>query len=161
LKRRTAMNAKKLLVLATGLVLVLAVTACTRHDVDQPSPVGPSTLATILKISANPNVLNAGTHRQGATITASLKKYDGTPLAGRTVYFEINDAEDLRANIGFFEDRTIVATRVTDGGGNAYVTYFAPVKDEIRANCIVHIWASLPGDERTFLQEFTEIFIVR
>ncbi len=150
-----------MLILATGLVLVLAVTACTRHGVDQPSPVGPSTLATVLKISANPNVLNAGTHRQGATIVVSLVKYDGTPLAGRTVYLEINDETDKRANIGFFDGRVNVATRVTDGGGNAYITYYAPIKDEIRANCIVHIWASLPGDERTFLQEYAQIFIIR
>lgn len=155
------MNAKKLLILATGLVLILAAIACTRHSVDQPSPVGPSTLATILKISANPNVLNAGTHRQGATITANLMKYDGTPLADRTVYFEINNADDQRANIGFFDGRKTVVSAVTDGGGNAYVSYFAPLKDEIRASCIVHIWASLPGDERTFLQEYTEIFIIR
>jgi hypothetical protein len=161
LKRRTAMNIKKTIILATGLVLILAVTACTRQGVDQPSPVGPSTLATILKISANPNVLNAGTHRQGATITVSLMKYDGTPLSGRTVYLEINDATDKRANIGFFDGRDSVVSRVTDGGGNAYVTYYAPLKDEIKANCIVHIWASLPGDERTFLQEYTEIYVVR
>ncbi|HEX2694439.1 MAG TPA: hypothetical protein VHP61_01695 [Acidobacteriota bacterium] len=155
------MNTKRSLFLATGLVLVLAVTACTRNDVDQPSPVGPSTLATILKISANPNVLNAGTHRQSALITVNLTKYDGTPLSGRTVYFEINDAADKRANIGFFEGRLSTPSRVTDGGGNAYITYYAPLKTEIRANLIVHIWAELPGDERIFLEERTEILILR
>jgi len=34
------MNAKKLLILATGLVLVLAVTACTRQTSTSPPPSG-------------------------------------------------------------------------------------------------------------------------
>jgi hypothetical protein len=155
------MNANKSLILATGLVLVLALTSCTRHDIDQPSPIGPSTLATVMKVSANPNVMDAGERRRSSMIVVSLKKYDGTPIAGRAVFLEVNDATDRRAHIGYFSGDDIVATRVTDGGGNAYITYYAPVKDEIRASCIVHIWASIPGDERTFLQEYTEIFIVR
>jgi len=155
------MNAKKSLTLATGLVLVLALTSCTRHDVDQPSPVGPSTLATVLKVSANPNVMDAGIDRRSSMIVVSLKKYDGTPIAGRAVFLEVNDATDKRAHIGYFTGDDIVATRVTDGGGNAYIKYYAPVKDEIRTSTIIHIWASVPGDERTFLQEYTEIYIIR
>ena len=155
------MNAKKSLILATGLVLVLALTSCTRHDIDQPSPIGPSTLATVMKISANPNVMDAGERRRSSMIVVSLKKYDGTPIAGRAVFLEINDVTDNRAHIGYFSGDDIVATRVTDGGGNAYIKYYAPMKDEIKASCVVHIWASIPGDERTFLQEYTEIYIIR
>jgi hypothetical protein len=155
------MNAKKTLILVTGLVLVLALASCTRHDIDQPSPIGPSTLATVMKISANPNVMDAGERRRSSMIVVSLKKYDGTPIANRAVFLEINDVTDKRAHIGYFSGDDIVATRVTDGGGNAYITYYAPLKDEINASCVVHIWASIPGDERTFLQEYAEIYIIR
>ena len=155
------MNAKKLLILATGLVLALALMSCSRNDIEEPSPLGPSTLATVLKITANPNVMDAGENRRSSMIVVSLKKFDGTPLAGRAVFLEVNDATDRRAHIGYFTGDDIVATRVTDGGGNAYIKYYAPVKDELRASCIVHIWASLPGNERTFLQEYTEIFNIR
>ena len=54
------MNAKKLLTLATGLVLALALMSCSRNDIEEPSPLGPSTLATVLKVTANPNVMDAG-----------------------------------------------------------------------------------------------------
>jgi hypothetical protein len=155
------MNVKKTLILATGLVLVLAVTGCTRHGVEQPSPVGPSTLATVLKVTANPNVLNAGAHHAGTTIKASFMKYDGTPLAGRTVTFEVNDAADIRSHIGYFEDKTVVTTRVTDGGGNAYVTYYAPLKDEIHVSCVLHIWGTVAGEGSTFIQDFAEVYIIR
>ena len=85
------MKTKRVLTLALGLVLLLASSACTRHDVGTPSPVGPSSFAVLLKLSASPNVIGGGSDRQRSTISVSLKRFDGTPLAGRTVHFEIRD----------------------------------------------------------------------
>ena len=115
----------------------------------------------LLELSANPNILNAGTKRESTTIIATVKRLDGTPLPNRTVYFEINDASDKRAHIGYFEDQNPVASGVTDSDGKAYVTYFAPIKDEIRASCVIHIWASTPGEGDPFIKAFVEIFIIR
>lgn len=155
------MNVKKTLILMTGLVIALAASGCTRQGVEPPTPVGPSTLATVLKVTANPNVLNAGTQRAGTTIKASFMKYDGTPLSGRTVTFEVNDASDMRSNIGYFEGRKSVVTRLTDGGGNAYVTYLAPLRTEVHMNCVVHIWGTVAGEGSTFVQDYAEVYIIR
>ena len=115
----------------------------------------------LLELSANPNILNAGTKRESSTITATVKSLDGTPLSNRTVYFEINDDSDSRAQIGYFENKKVVISGVTDSDGIVSVTYFAPIKDEIRASLIVHIWASTPGEGDPFITEFVEIFIIR
>ena len=155
------MNAKKTIILVTGLVLVLAATACKRHAVDPPSPVGPSTLATILMVSANPNVINAGTHRTGTTITVSLKKYDGTPIAGRTVTFEIRDVNGARVNVGYFEGQVGVVSRQTDSGGNITLTYYGPLNGDILENTSVNIWATAASEGNESIENFAPIDIIR
>jgi predicted component of type VI protein secretion system len=155
------MNAKKLLILAIGLVLVLAGIACTRKGVDQPSPVGPSTLATVLKVSASPNVISAGTQRAGTTISASLKRFDGTPLADRTVYFEIRDAAFNRVYIGNFEGQTSDLSKQTDSGGNVTFVYYGPLESEIEASTSVYIWAKAAAEGNEFIEDSAQIDIIR
>jgi hypothetical protein len=155
------MDSKKLLILATGLALILAGTACKRHDVAQPSPVGPSTLATILKVSANPNVINAGTVRSGTTISASLMKFDGTPLTNRTVTFEIRDAAGNQVNVGFFEGQEFVVTRQTDGGGTISLTYYGPLDSDITDSTSVQIWATVASEGDEFIENFAPVTILR
>jgi uncharacterized GH25 family protein len=120
-----------------------------------------SSSTVLLELSANPNILNAGTQRESATIMATVKRLDGMPLSNRTVYFEINNATDQRAHIGYFEGQNPIASRVTDSNGKAYVTYFAPIKNEIGKSCVVHIWAATPGEGDPFIQTFVEVFIIR
>jgi len=120
-----------------------------------------SSSTVLLELSANPNILNAGTQRESSTIIATVKRLNGTPLSNRTVYFEINDDADKRAHIGYFEGQNPVASRVTDSDGKAYVTYFAPIKDEIKVSCVVHIWAATPGEGDPFIKKFVEVFIIR
>lgn len=155
------MDSKKRLIFATGLALVLAGTACTRHDVAGPSPVGPSTLATVLKVSANPNVINAGAVRSGTTITASLMKFDGTPLAGRSVTFEISDAAHNPINVGFFEGQRGVVTRQTDSGGNISLTYYGPLDSDIAESTSVDIWATAASEGNESIENFTPVTIIR
>jgi hypothetical protein len=155
------MKAKNTLWLMLGIALILVFPACTRHDVSSPSPTGPSTYGIVLKISASPNVLFAGDSRQSATITASLKNWDGSALANKTIYFEINDSLDRRANIGYLEGHKNLVAKMTDGGGVAYIGYYAPIKTEIKANTVVHIWATVTMEGTTFIQDFTELAILR
>jgi hypothetical protein len=155
------MNAKTTLILATGLALVLAGTACTRHDVASPSPVGPSTLATVLKVSANPNVINAGAVRSGTTISASLMKFDGTPIADRSVTFEVADDTHNRVNVGFFEGQQGVVTKRTDGGGNVSLTYYGPLDTDIAASTSINIWATAAGEGDQYIENFAPVTILR
>jgi len=154
------MRAKKYLIIAMGLALVLGA-ACKRNAVHEPSPVGPSTLATVLDVSANPNVIIAGAQHAGTTITANLRKFDGTPIVGRTVTFEVCNAAGIQVDVGFFDGHESVLTRQTDGGGNISLTYYGPLESDITASTIVNIWATAAAEGDETIQDFTPISIIR
>jgi len=143
------------------LVLLLASSACTRNEVGTPSPVGPSSFSVLLKLSASRNVIYAGDQREVATISVSLKLYDGTPLPGRTVYFEICDATHLRIDVGYFEGMEKVISRQTDGGGNITFVYQGPLNSEISANTSVYIWATAASAGNEFIEDFAQVNVVR
>lgn len=155
------MKTKRALTFALGLVLLLACSACTRHDVGTPSPVGPSSFSVLLKLSASPNVILAGGYRAGTTISASLKRFDGTPLADRTVYFEICDSSHNRVYIGYFEGQTSVLSRQTDSGGNVTFVYYGPLESEIEASTSVYIWAKAASEGNEFIEDFAQVDISR
>jgi len=155
------MKTKRALTLALGLVLLLACSACTRHDVGTPSPVGPSSFSVLLKLSASPNVILAGGHRAGTTISASLKRFDGTPLADRTVYFEICDSSHNRVYIGFFEGQTSALSKQTDSGGNITFVYYGPLESEIETSTSVYIWAKAASEGNEFIEDFAQVDISR
>ena len=155
------MKTKRALTFALGLVLLLASFACTRHDVSTPSPVGPSSFSILLKLSASHNVIHAGVQREGSTISASLKRFDGTPLAGRTIYFEIRDSANRRVDIGYFESLEKGISRQTDAGGNINLVYYGPLLSEIEANTSVFIWARAASEGNEFIDDFAQVDIVR
>jgi hypothetical protein len=155
------MNIKRALTFGLGLVLLLASSACTRNEVGTPSPVGPSSFSVLLKLSASRNVIYAGDQRDGSTISVSLKRFDGIPLAGRTVYFEICDATHVRIDVGYFEGMEKVISRQTDSGGNITFVYQGPLNEEISANTTVYIWASAASEGNEFIEDFAQVNIVR
>lgn len=95
-----------------------------------------------LNLTANPDVLFAGTHREPSTITATLKTAAGDPLANKAVHFEITDSDGAKLNLGYFDDMESVKSVSTDATGTATVTYFGPIDQEITANTDVYIKAS-------------------
>jgi hypothetical protein len=143
------------------LVLLLASSACTRNEVGTPSPVGPSSFSVLLKLSASRNVIYASDQREVATISVSLKLFDGTPIPGRTVYFEICDATHVRIDVGYFEGMEKVISRQTDGGGNITFVYQGPLNEEIEANTSVYIWATAASSGNEFIEDFAQVNIVR
>jgi hypothetical protein len=157
----TNMKTKRVLTFGLGLVLLLASSACSRNDVGTPSPVGPSSFAVLLKLSASRNVIYAGDQRDGSTISVSLKLYNGTPIPGRTVYFEICDATHVRIDVGYFEGMEKVISRQTDSGGNITFVYQGPLNEEISANTSVYIWATAASEGNEFIEDFAQVNIVR
>ena len=155
------MKTKRVLTFALGLALLLASSACTRHDVSTPSPVGPSSFSVLLKLSASPNVILAGGNRAGTTISASLKRFDGTPLADRTVYFEICDSSHNPVYIGYFEGQTSVLSKQTNSGGNVTFVYYGPLETEIEASTSVYIWAKAASEGNEFIEDFARVDISR
>jgi hypothetical protein len=147
------------------LVLSLVViTSCVKSKVDEPSPLGPVGYAISLKVSAGSNVIFAGSAaRDSTTVTAVLTRFDGTPLSGRTIYFEVNDAFGLRTpdSYGYFEGHQAVASRVTDGSGTATVTYHGPKAAEIDSNQYLYITANIVWEGAENITEWAPVYIVR
>jgi hypothetical protein len=147
------------------LALSLSIfTSCVKNKVDKPSPLGPAGYAISLKVSAGSNVIFAGsTARDSTTVTAVLTRYDGTPLAGKTIYFEVYDAFGLRTpdSYGYFEGHQAVAPRVTDGSGRATVTYYGPKAAEIDSNQYLYITANIVWEGAENITEWAPVYIVR
>ena len=149
--------------LALNLVLF---TSCMKKKVDEPDPLGPAGYAISLKVSASPNVLFAGTQsRESTTVTAVLTKYDGSPLAGKTIFFELRNAMNARADgVGYFEGVGAAASRVTDGTGRVSIDYHGPTVGEIQTGfedtnyyIVAHVaWEGAEG-----ISEWTPVYFVR
>jgi len=144
---------RKILTLGLIVLTMAAASSCKRNAVGTPSPVGPSSLATLLTISANPNVIYAGSVRGTTVITATLKKFNGTPLSDKTVFFEIGDKDGNKLNVGYFEDQPVVASKVTDGAGMVKVAYRGPLAEEIPQDGAVYIWVRAAWEGPEFITE--------
>jgi hypothetical protein len=159
----TKMKKNKTLVFITLSLLlsVFVVTSC-RDAVKETPPTGPSSFAILLSLNANPNVLFAGlTTRQISVITASLKKYDGTPLSGQTIYFEIVNGNGAKVDLGYFEGYLSLQSKVTDGSGATSVNYYGPLSGEIAADGYLYIRATAAGQGSQFIIEKTPVYFVR
>jgi hypothetical protein len=156
-------NAKYAGVILLALSLFLF-TSCVKKKVDEPSPLGPAGYAVSLKVSANANVIFArSSDRDSTTVTARLMKFDGTPLAGRTVYFEVNDVNGIRSldSVGYFEGHQAVASKVTDGNGTVTITYYGPKAAEIISNGYLYIVANIAWEGAENVAEWAPVYIVR
>jgi len=146
--------------------LVLILGSCTRSQLEEPSPVGPSTISVVFKVSAKPNLLAAGASRQSSIITASLKKFDGTPFPGRTVFFEIRDSSGMKtthAYDGFFPNDKHAITRTTDSQGIAEVKYYGPNARELleySTSREIYIYGFVAWEGMEFLVERTPVKIM-
>ncbi|MBD3414455.1 MAG: hypothetical protein GF421_08505 [Candidatus Aminicenantes bacterium] len=148
------------------LSVILIIGSCTRSQVEEPSPLGPSTISVIFEVTSDSNVLTAGPGRDSTMITASLKKYDGTPFPGKTIVFEIRDSSGLKtshAYDGFFPGEKHAVTRVTDSQGIAQVKYYGPNARELleygtSREIYIYGYASWSGQE--YLIDRTKILIV-
>jgi hypothetical protein len=162
MKTKTYILTILLLVLTSGFF-----SACTRSQVEEPSPLGPSTLAILLDVNSYPNVIFAGETRQNVQITADLKKFDGMPLSDQTITFEIRDEFGSRIFTGFFENNQSVAIKHTDGSGRATVTYHGPLAQEIFvANAgytedkQVYIYAFVGWEGNEYIVDYTPVYII-
>jgi hypothetical protein len=124
--------------------------------------MGPSTFAILLKLNATPNVIIAGLQqRQASTITATLKKYDGSAIANKTVYFEVVDQTGARLDVGFFDGSMAVLSQNTDGNGNVTVNYYGPLSDEIAASGTFYIRATVAWEGAQFIVDSTALYVIR
>ena len=151
-----------------SILSLVVFTSCSRSDFDHPGPTGPSTLAVLLNLSASPNVLYAGTTRGTTTITATLKKFDGVPLANKSIHFEVVDSVGTRAYIGFLDNQQTVLTETTDSSGNISFTYSGPTEQELidldmgsLDDFKIYIYAYLAWEGKDLIAEQTPIMILK
>jgi len=157
------MNSKIKFLIVFPLVLTFVLfSSCKRTAIEEPSPIGPSTFSVILNLSASPNVIFAWwSSRETSTIKSTLKKFDGTPLHGKTIYFEIRNESGIKVNLGSFGNNTFVKRMDTDQNGEATVKYYGPTAKEIRSNRSIYIYAIVSGDGKEYIIENTPIYIIR
>lgn len=153
----------KPIVMTVALALILfTFYSCQRTAIDEPSPLGPSTIATMLRLQASPNVIFAGLlDRQTTEITATLTRYDGSPLSDRTVFFEVVDNAGDRLELGYFDGNLAIQSIATDGGGNARTHYHGPLTEEIVDNGYVYIRATVAWDDSQFVTDTAPLYVIR
>lgn len=149
------MKNKRNIIIVFSLALILSFLPSCRNAVEEPAPFGPSSLSILLHTSANPNVLFAGTTREVTTITASLKKFDGTPLSNISIHFEVTP------NLGHFEGNLSVITKITDSSGLVSLSYYGPTAQDLTANQTLYIYAYAAWEGKEIIAELTPVYIVR
>jgi len=162
--RMTNMKTNKttIIIIVSLALAISSFYSCKRSAVEEPSPLGPSSYAILLYLNASPNVLFAGlTTRQMTTITATLKKYDGTAVAGKTLFFETINAAGTRVDLGYFEGNMALQSKTTDSSGSARINYYGPLSEEISANATVYIRATVAWEGSQFIAETAPLYVVR
>lgn len=159
------MKAKINLALCAMLALsLLFSSSCTRSGVEHPGPIGPSTLAIILDVIASPNVIVAGPTRGKTTITASLKKFDGVPLANETVHFDLRNALGNKVYLGLIDSGYTTQSKVTDSNGIVSITYEGPLDSELDVttgdNFFVYLHTYVGWEGKEFVQEIVPLHII-
>jgi len=159
------MKKKTYTLLTIGLValMIAAFGSCKRNTVGIADPTGPSTLATVLKLGASPNVIAAGLQeRQTAVVNAHLFKFDGSPISGKTIHFEVRDEFGYKANYGHLDNSMVVVSKVTDGSGRVSVTYTGPIASELDVadNFTLYVFAWVGWDGKEEISELCPIHIV-
>jgi hypothetical protein len=153
----------KPVLIAVSLALILfTFWSCKQDTVNEPSPLGPASIATILKLTASPNVLFAGLmDRQTTDLTATLTQYTGAPLSDKTVFFEVVDSAGDRMDLGYFDGNLAMQSVVTDAGGTAQTHYHGPLTEEITDNGYVYIRATVAWNGSQFITDTAPLYIVR
>lgn len=154
---------KKPIVMTVALALILfTFYSCQRTAIDEPSPLGPSSIASILKLTASPNVLFAGiTDRPPTDVVAKLTQYTGAPLSGRTVFFEVVNSSGTRMDLGYFDQELAVQTITTGADGTARTTYYGPLKKELTHDRHLYIRATVAWEGSQFIKDETTLWIIR
>ncbi len=135
------MKTRNTVLIALAALAAVSLAGC-RSSAECPDPTGPSSAAIVLTATSSTNALFAGSSRDASVITASLQKFDRTPVANHNLYFEIVDALGQKiypTYAGFFDGNTQTASRMTDGRGNVEITYYGPTAEEL------DYWNQSPG----------------
>jgi hypothetical protein len=141
---------------------LFALNSCKSDTISEPSPLGPSSMAVVFDMTANPNVIVAGERqRQISGITATLTKYDGIPFSDRTVLFEVVNEAGKRVSLGYLDGELSMQAVTTDSNGTAKAYYAGPLKNEIRGNTDIYIRATVVWEGSQHFQDAVQVFIVR
>ncbi len=156
------MKQYKFLTVSTIFIIFLAIfSSCKRNGIQEPNPFGPSTFSILLQLAATPNVIFAGDTRESTTVTATLKRYNGVPIANTVVHFDIRDDTGNKVNLGFFEGNESVTTRTTDQNGMVSVSYYGPFSQELTTDRTIYIAAVVAWEGNEFINELTPIYLIR
>ena len=151
---------KSIVILIATLLLTIAI-GCKRESVDLPSPVGPSTTAKVLTVTANPNTIYASDTRDASTIKATFEYYDGTPIVDKQIIFEITNENGIRVNLGrFAANKSNILKKYTNSQGKAQVIYEGPLHTEIGLPQMIYIYVHISEKGQQFFRNRVPIMII-
>jgi len=154
------------------LSMMIGFGSCKRSSIEQPSPMGPSTLAIMLRLVVSPNVLYSGTTQQKTTLTATLTNYTGIPIPNSIIHFDIEPIEfeiapDVfeKVSFGYFENNQTEISIATDSNGVVNLNYFGPLARDVReytdeTNLTINIVASNNWDAKEFITEIAPVKVI-
>jgi len=152
---------KKITLCLLAILALMLSPACKRSDISPPEPFAPSSLTTLLKLTASPNAIFATKNTRGmTTISARLTRYNGEPLPNRIIYFEILDSNFQKISLGFFEGNQSVVAKATDSNGLARVNYYGPLTLELSENATIYIKATVAWEGVETIFEVAPVTII-
>lgn len=145
---------RSVIISAALCLLLIAVPACKRSAVEEPTPFGPASIFVNLDLFANPDVILTSQVREISEIRA-LVKIGGEPAANQLVVFTI-----VRGP-GEFEDYRIRTAVATNSNGYAFINYLSPTKYQMNGDETVVIQAQLQTFSPYFEWETIEIRLLQ
>ena len=135
---------KRSKIILTGLLaMAIFATGCGRKDADEGTPNGPHGFVVNVSATANPSTVYVPDTlpARSSTITAAVRKSDGTPIGNATVLFILN-------GYGYLEGYKQTDTRVTNSSGVATIAYMVPPGFSEQGVIPVSITTVVPSDQR-------------
>jgi hypothetical protein len=111
--------------------------------------IDPNNLELFLR--ASPNVLWIKAGSKKSTLTATLRKVEGAPIKGRTIFFSFETGP------GEFKNGKRTAYVTTNANGEAKVIYVSPNRNNLGSNTVVEIRAHLETEDPNWAHAETKI----
>lgn len=135
---------KRSKIILTGLLgLAILLGGCGRKDPDEGTPNGPHGFVISVSATANPSTVYIpdALPANASTITAVVRKSDGTPIGNAKVLFILN-------GYGYLEGYQQTDSRVTNSSGVATIAYMVPPGFSETGIIPVSITTVVPTDQR-------------
>jgi hypothetical protein len=149
------MKFKSLFYLVVLGTLAFLAAACSREGVREPLPSGPSTSFRTFTLTANPNILYAGSERRPTSEVKAVLREGGRPVMNAVVYFSVISGRGT-----FKPDYTKRLAVQTNEYGVASVILVGPLQSETGEDHWVKVEAVLQTPTPDYIAKEVDIRVL-